>query len=156
MPLSRSQSLLIAIIAAFTISFALPSTSLASGLAMAQFEVSSYLVRIWLAMVFGTGVVIGVMLALDSFAPEGRMEPVVTPDKKVQLIKRQQLSYRKISGGLLCVAICSVLFVTSVFILPDKRTGHSGLNKIITHFKKADSNSTPTLPESVNSVPVKH
>ena len=110
-----------------------PTLTLASE-GSAEFFVSAWLVRIWLALVSGTVIVVGVMLALDSYSNQGTLEPVITPDSKVAIVKQKKLSYKKIGGGLLCVCVGCALFVTSVFLLPDKRTGHSGIGKIIKRF----------------------
>ncbi len=110
-----------------------PSFSFASA-GSAEFFVSAWLVRLWLALVSGTAIIIGVMIALDSYAKKHTTEPVLTPEAKVVLEKTHNLSYRKIGGGLLCVLIGSALFVTAVFLLPDKRTGHSGIGKIVARF----------------------
>lgn len=155
MSLSRFQPALIGLIAAFLLYFSLPSTSWASNLATAQFQVAAYLVRLWLALVAGTGVVIGVMLAMDGYTSDPHIQPVMTPDKTVQLIKSLKLSYGKIGAGLLCVILCGALFATAVFLLPDKRTGHSGIGKIVTRFT-GEQNVGPAMPESVHSVPAEH
>lgn len=110
-----------------------PTLTLASE-GSAEFFVAAWLVRLWLALVSGTTIVVGVLLALDSYSGQGTLEPVLTPDSKVVIVKQKKLSYKKIGGGLLCVCVGCALFVTSVFLLPDKRTGHSGISKIINRF----------------------
>jgi hypothetical protein len=127
--------------------FLLPSLSLASGTAAAQFFVTSWLVRIWLALVSGSAIVIGVMIAMDSYSASPILEPQMTADAKVVITKQYKLSYRKIGGGLLCAFVGCALFVTSVFLLPDIRTGHSGLGKIVRHFTGAQQ----TIPSDANS-----
>lgn len=100
-----------------------------------EFFVAAWLVRLWLGLAFGTAIVVGVMLALDSYSSTKHItEPTLTEDSQVKLIKKPLLSYRKIGGGLLCVFLGCAFFVTAVFLLPDKRTGHSGVGKIIKHF----------------------
>jgi len=136
-------------------SFFFPSFSWAAHGA-AKFFVSAWLVRIWLALVSGTAIVIGVMLALDSYDEKPRTEPVLTHGKKVVLEKKYSLSYRKIGGGLLCVIVGSALFITSVFLLPDKRTGHSGFGKIAARFKAEQTIPQKALHEDENSMPTGH
>ena len=125
----------------------LPSLSIASETAAAQFFVTSWLVRIWLALVSGSAIVIGVMVAMDSYSSSPILEPQMTPDAKVVITKQYKLSYWKIGGGLLCAFVGCALFVTSVFLLPDIRTGHSGLGKIVRHFTGAQQ----TIPSDINS-----
>jgi len=139
-----------ALIAGFL--FLLPSLSIASETATAQFFVAAWLVRIWLALVSGSAIIIGVMIATDSYSSTPILEPQLTPDAKVVLTKKYKLSYRKIGGGLLCAIVGCALFVTSVFLLPDIRTGHSGLGKIVSHFTGAQ-HSTPSDANSGHSVP---
>lgn len=136
-------------------SFFLPSFSWAAH-GSAEFYVSAWLVRIWLALVSGTVIVVGVMLAIDSYDDEHRTEPVLTSEKKVVLEKRYSLSYRKISGGLLCVIVGGALFTTSVFLLPDKRTGHSGLGKIAARFEAEQATPPKALHDNENSMPSDH
>lgn len=111
-----------------------PQQLLASEGALAQFYVSAWLVRLWLGLVSGAVIVAGVLLALDSYSSRYTSDPVLTPDSQVQLVKQYQLSYRKIGGGLACVVLGCTLLVTTVFLLPDKRTGHSGVAKILERF----------------------
>jgi hypothetical protein len=126
--------------------------SIASETGAAQFFVAAWLVRIWLALVSGSAIVIGVMIATDSYEKTPTLEPQLTPDAKVVITKQYKLSYWKIGGGLLCTIVGCTLFVTSVFLLPDIRTGHSGLGKIVSHFTGAQ-HSTPSDANSGHSVP---
>ena len=130
----------------------LPSLSLASETGAAQFSVAAWLVRIWLALVSGSAIVIGVMIATDSYETTPTLEPQLTPEDKVVITKQYKLSYWKIGGGLLCTIVGCALFVTSVFLLPDIRTGHSGLGKIVSHFTGAQ-HSIPSDENSGHSVP---
>ncbi len=127
--------------------FLLPSLSIASETGAAQFFVSAWLVRIWLALVSGSAIVIGAMIAMDSYSASPTLEPQLTPDNKIVITKQYKLSYLKIGGGLLCAFVGCALFVTSVFLLPDIRTGHSGLGKIVRHFTGAQQ----TIPSAANS-----
>ena len=111
-----------------------PSLSIASE-GSAQFFVAAWLVRLWLGIASGTAIVVGVLVALDSYSADHTTDPVLNQEDKVVLEKKYKLSYQKIGGGLLCVLLGCLLFVTTVFLLPDKRTGHSGLGKIVSHFK---------------------
>jgi len=133
----------------------LPSLSIASDTATAQFFVTSWLVRIWLALVSGSAIVIGVMIASDSYEANPTLEPQMTPDAKVVITKQYKLSYWKIGGGLLCALVGCVLFVTSVFLLPDVRTGHSGLGKIVSD-STGTEHPTPSAANSGHSVPDPH
>ena len=101
----------------------------------AQFFVAAYLVRLWLGLVSGATIVVGAMLALDGYSSRHTSEPVLTEDSRVKIERKYRLSYRKIGGGLLCVVFGCALLVTTVFLLPDKRTGHSGIGKILHHFE---------------------
>jgi hypothetical protein len=132
--------------------FLLPSLSIASETAAAQFFVSAWLVRIWLALVSGSAIVIGAMIAMDSYEASPTLEPQLTPDAKVVITKQYKLSYLKIGGGLLCAFVGCALFVTSVFLLPDIRTGHSGIGKIVSHFT-GSQHSIPSDANSGHSVP---
>ena len=132
--------------------FILPSLSFASETAAAQFYVTAWLVRIWLALVSGSAIVIGVMIATDSYETTPTLEPQLTADDKVVITKEYKLSYWKIGGGLLCTIVGCALFVTSVFLLPDIRTGHSGIGKIVSHFT-GEQQSTPSDANSGHSVP---
>ena len=132
--------------------FLLPSLSFASETGAAQFFVAAWLVRIWLALVSGSAIVIGVMIATDSYETTPILEPQLTADDKVVITKQYKLSYWKIGGGLLCTIVGCALFVTSVFLLPDIRTGHSGLGKIISHFT-GEQHSIPSEANSGHSVP---
>lgn len=123
-----------------------PALSLASE-GSAQFFVSAYLVRIWLAMLGGIAVVSGVILAMNGYAGDHTLAPEKTGDSGVALRKIPRLSYLKVSSGLLCVILGCAFFVTAVFLLPDKRTGHSGLGKIAAHFKTAQAASEPAGPD---------
>lgn len=116
---------------------------------------SAWLVRLWLAMVSATAIIIGVLIALDSYAKEPTTEPVLTPESKVVLEKKHRLSYLRIGSGLLCVIIGGALFVTSVFLLPDKRTGHSGIGKIIERFIDIQQSEQEAVP-SEHTVPSGH
>ena len=129
-----------------------PALSIASEGKSAEFFVAAWLIRIWLALVSATAIVIGVMIASDSYSAKSTIEPKLTPDAKVVITKQYQLSYRKIGGGLLCAIVGSALFVTSVFLLPDIRTGHSGLGKIVAHFT-ADMNASSEESQSGHSMP---
>jgi hypothetical protein len=129
-----------------------PALSIASEGGSAKFFVAAWLVRIWLALVSGTAIIIGVMVATDSYSASSTLEPKLTPDAKVVITKRYRLSYRKIGGGLLCAIVGSALFVTSVFLLPDIRTGHSGIGKIVAHFTAA-VDTPPAESQSGHSVP---
>ena len=131
----------------------LPALSIASEGELAEFYVAAWLVRIWLALVSGVAIVIGVLIATDGYSTHPIMEPQLTADAKVVITKRYKLSYRKIGGGLLCTIVGCALFVTSVFLLPDIRTGHSGLGKIVAHFT-ADVNAPSEESQSGHSVPV--
>jgi hypothetical protein len=132
--------------------FLIPSLSIASETAAAQFFVSAWLVRIWLALVSGSAIVIGVMIAMDSYEASPTLEPQLTPEAKVVITKQYKLSYWKIGGGLFCAIVGCALFVTSVFLLPDIRTGHSGIGKIVSHFTGAQ-HSIPSEANSGHSVP---
>jgi len=129
-----------------------PALSIASEGRSAEFFVAAWLVRIWLALVSSTAIIIGVMIASDSYSAKSTIEPKLTPDAKVVITKQYQLSYRKIGGGLLCAIVGCALFVTSVFLLPDIRTGHSGLGKIVAHFT-TDVNIPSEESQSGHSVP---
>lgn len=72
---------------------------------------------------------------MDGYSKDPTLDPVMTPDEGVQIVKKYKLSYPKIGGGLLVVIVGCAFFVTSVFLLPDKRTGRSGMGKIISHFQ---------------------
>jgi hypothetical protein len=131
-----------------------PPLSIASAGESAKFFVAAWLVRIWLALVSGTAIIIGVMVASDSYSASSTMHPQLTRDSKVVMTKQYRLSYRKIGGGLLCAIVGCALFVTSVFLLPDLRTGHSGMGKIVAHF--TTHAETPSAEsQSGNSMPAK-
>ncbi|MBW2467026.1 MAG: hypothetical protein JRF02_06970, partial [Deltaproteobacteria bacterium] len=110
----------------------LPSLSHASGLTP-EFFVSAWLVRLWLAMVCATAIVVGLLIALNSKIAKSALEPTRDADGKIVLSREYRLSYRKLGGGLLCIVLGGALFVTCVFLLPDKRTGNSGIGKIKAH-----------------------
>ncbi|OGQ96741.1 MAG: hypothetical protein A2521_07315 [Deltaproteobacteria bacterium RIFOXYD12_FULL_57_12] len=131
--LARSNQMLVAAIAIALASLVAPQIVHASE-GSAEFYVSAWLVRVWLGLVCGSTIVVGVMLALDSYSSKPTIEPVLTADSKVELVKKYQLSYLKIGGGLLCVTVGCALFVVAVFLLPDKRTGHSGIGKVLQRF----------------------
>ncbi|MCF6289937.1 MAG: hypothetical protein L3J03_02895 [Desulfobacterales bacterium] len=101
----------------------------------AQFFVAAWLVRVWLGLASGATIIIGVMLALDSYSPQHISEPVLTEESRIKIDRKYRLSYRKIGGGLLCVVFGCALLVSTVFLLPDKRTGHSGIGKIMARFE---------------------
>jgi len=130
---SRLQYILAVAVCSLSAILLSPSFSFASSEGgSAELFVSAWLVRIWLALAFGSVIVIGVLIALDCYSVK-HTEPVLNEDRQVVLKKVNKLCYWKIGGGLFCAFVGSALFVTSVFLLPDKRTGHSGLGKIAHH-----------------------
>lgn len=135
--------------------FSSPAILLASE-GSAEFFVAAWLVRLWLAMVCGTAIVVGVMLALDSYSSKHIMEPTLTADSQIKIIKKKLLSYRKIGGGLLCVFIGCAFFVTAVFLLPDKRTGHSGVNKILKRFNISQTMVDSGSNDGASDTPTQH
>lgn len=138
----------------FVLFVSIPSLACASELSP-KFFVAAWLVRIWLALASGSAIVFGIMSALDGKSSKHTLEPVLGPDKKVAITKVYKISYRKVGGGMLCAVFGCLLFVTSVFLLPDKRTGHSGLGKIITHFASEKNVSGQSAPSEGHG-PSKH
>ena len=121
-----------------------------------QYFVSAWLVRVWLALVSGTVIIGGVMIALDGYASDHKLEPVLTQETGITITGVRKISYRKISSGLLLVIFGSLFFVTSIFLLPDKRTGHSGIGKIVDQFR-ADQVSKSVILTTDHSKPsLKH
>jgi hypothetical protein len=116
----------------------------------AQFFVSAWLVRVWLALVSGTAIIAGVMIALDGYASDQRLEPALSQETGVTITKVRKISYRKIGSGLLLVIFGCLFFVTSIFLLPDKRTGQSGIGKIVDHFR-ADQISETVISTTEHS-----
>jgi hypothetical protein len=143
-----------ALIIAFLL-LVLPDLSLASE-GSAQFFVSAWLVRVWLALVSGTVIIGGVMIALDGYASDHRLEPVLTEETGVTLTRVQQISYRKIGSGLLLVIFGCLFLVTSIFLLPDKRTGQSGIGKIVDRFSTDQVSETVISAADHNKSSSKH
>ena len=148
----RKNIIIAGVIAYTTASIFFPSLSHASELTP-EFFVSAWLVRIWLALVSATAIVVGLLVALDSRIVKSSLEPKRAADGSVVIGKEYKLSYRRLGGGLLCAILGCTFFVTSVFLLPDKRTGNSGINKIITRFSDIQGSSTVKLPGSNHNPP---
>ncbi|MFC1837768.1 hypothetical protein ACFLYW_03715 [Thermodesulfobacteriota bacterium] len=147
--------IVVGIITCIATSILLPSFSHASELS-AEFFVSAWLVRIWLAMVSGAVIIGGLMIALDGYASDHRLEPVITEETNVSITRVREISYRKIGSGLLLVIFGCLFFVTSIFLLPDKRSGHSGINTIIDHFKADSASETVITVGDHGKSPAKH
>ncbi len=135
--LVRSVSLVSVALACLAAALLFPRVLFAAGgdAGSAQFFVAAWLVRVWLGLVSGATIVIGAMLALDAYSPQHISEPVLTGESRIRIERKYRASYRKIGGGLLCVLFGCALLVTTVFLLPDKRTGHSGIGKIMARFE---------------------
>lgn len=93
--------------------------------------VAGWFIRLGLALLGTTAIVVGVLIALEGYAPEQRITPVAAPESGVALIKERPLSYRRIGAGLLTVIFGAAFLITVVFLLPDKRSGRSGITPVI-------------------------
>lgn len=120
----------------------LPSSTWASEGSVKIF-VSAWLVRLWLALIGGTFVVMGVILAMEAHSREHSIHPVRTQEGVV-VQKVKQLSYLKIGQGLLSVFLGCLFFVSAVFLLPDKHTGHSGWAKVADRYRVYRSGDVET------------
>ncbi len=112
----------------------LPSVVWASE-SMVKLYVSAWLVRLWLALIGGTVLVVGVMVAMGGDKSDYTLQPVYSKDSGVSVTKKPKLSYMRIGGGLLTVVVGCLFFVSSVFLLPDKQSGYSGIGKVIAQLK---------------------
>lgn len=130
----RARNIAVASLSTSVCTLFIPSFSGASE-GPGLFFVAAWLIRLALGLIGGTAVVVGVMMALNGYAPEPTIEPVASPESGVTIVQKRKLSYRRIGGGLLSVIFGCALFLAVVFLLPDRRTGYSGIGKLLGCFQ---------------------